>query len=117
MIQGGESGRNARPFDIAWAESLIDRCDGLGVPYFLKQLGSHVVEDGTAADLRRRPCRRLDRVARTIESPPAPRHPGAGQGLDGLNGARASSTSSLMRALPVLLYSLPALSRSPIAVL
>jgi protein gp37 len=46
VIQGGESGRNARAFDIAWAQTLINRCDELGVPLFLKQLGSHVVEDG-----------------------------------------------------------------------
>jgi protein gp37 len=46
VIQGGEAGRSARAFDIAWAESLIEQCGGRGVPYFLKQLGSHVVEDG-----------------------------------------------------------------------
>ena len=46
VIQGGESGRSARVFDIAWAESLIERCGERCVPYFLKQLGSHVIEDG-----------------------------------------------------------------------
>ena len=46
MIQGGESGRNARPFDLSWARSLISDCSLLGVPYFLKQLGSHVVSSG-----------------------------------------------------------------------
>jgi len=43
VIQGGESGRNARPFDLAWATSLIEHCESLGVPFFLKQLGSYVV--------------------------------------------------------------------------
>jgi protein gp37 len=46
VIQGGESGRGARPFNLAWALSLIEDCDRLGVPYFLKQLGSNVVESG-----------------------------------------------------------------------
>jgi protein gp37 len=46
VIQGGESGRNARSFDVAWASSLIEDCGRLGVPYFLKQLGSHVVGSG-----------------------------------------------------------------------
>jgi protein gp37 len=38
VIQGGESGRGARPFDLAWADSMIGHCHRLGVPYFLKQL-------------------------------------------------------------------------------
>lgn len=46
VIQGGESGRSARAFDLAWAESMIEECGRLGVPYFLKQLGSHVVDGG-----------------------------------------------------------------------
>lgn len=40
LICGGESGPNARPFDLAWAYSLLDQCRKAGVPYFLKQLGS-----------------------------------------------------------------------------
>lgn len=47
VIQGGESGRNARRFDVAWASSLIEDCRSLGVPYFLKQLGSHVLGPGS----------------------------------------------------------------------
>jgi protein gp37 len=46
VIQGGESGRNARQFDLAWARVLMGQCGKLGVPYCLKQLGSHVVEAG-----------------------------------------------------------------------
>ncbi|MDB5350670.1 MAG: Bacteriophage protein gp37 [Planctomycetota bacterium] len=46
VIHGGESGRGARPFDLSWARSLISQCATLGVPYFLKQLGSNVVESG-----------------------------------------------------------------------
>jgi protein gp37 len=46
VIQGGESGREARRFDLIWAHSLIERCASLGVPYFLKQLGSNVTDAG-----------------------------------------------------------------------
>jgi protein gp37 len=41
VIQGGESGPKARPFDLAWARSLRDQCRAAGVAYFLKQLGAH----------------------------------------------------------------------------
>ena len=39
VICGGESGRGARPMDLAWARILRDQCDAAGVPFFLKQLG------------------------------------------------------------------------------
>jgi protein gp37 len=39
VIVGGESGPKARPFDVAWARSIRDQCQGAGVAYFLKQLG------------------------------------------------------------------------------
>lgn len=39
VIQGGESGHDARPFDIAWARSMRDQCKAAGVKYFLKQVG------------------------------------------------------------------------------
>ena len=42
VIQGGESGRKARTFDIAWAMDLSQQCQTAGVRYFLKQLGSSV---------------------------------------------------------------------------
>lgn len=40
VICGGESGPGARPFNLAWAESLLDQCKQAGVPFFMKQLGS-----------------------------------------------------------------------------
>ncbi len=40
VIQGGESGPGARPFDLAWARLIRDQCRAAGVPYFLKQLGA-----------------------------------------------------------------------------
>ena len=46
VIQGGESGRQARPFDPAWADGLIDQCRTAPVPLFIKQLGAVVVSHG-----------------------------------------------------------------------
>lgn len=43
IIQGGESGPGARPFDLGWAYSLRDQCESAGVAYFLKQLGARPV--------------------------------------------------------------------------
>jgi protein gp37 len=40
VVIGGESGTAARPFDIAWAASLIEQCKEAGVACFMKQLGS-----------------------------------------------------------------------------
>lgn len=43
IVVGGESGARARPFDIAWARSVIEQCAAIGVRTvaFVKQLGSH----------------------------------------------------------------------------
>lgn len=46
VIQGGESGKTPTPFDVAWADDMREQCEDAGVPYFLKQLGSHVTENG-----------------------------------------------------------------------
>jgi protein gp37 len=40
IIVGGESGPGARPFDIAWAQSLIGQCRAARVACFVKQLGA-----------------------------------------------------------------------------
>ncbi len=40
VICGGESGPGARPFNLAWAESLLKQCQSAGVPFFMKQCGS-----------------------------------------------------------------------------
>jgi protein gp37 len=45
VIIGGESGDDARPFDTGWARDLIAECREAGIPCFVKQLGSHPVED------------------------------------------------------------------------
>ena len=46
VICGGESGTGARPFNLAWAESLQEQCKVAGVAFFMKQVGSHVIQDG-----------------------------------------------------------------------
>jgi hypothetical protein len=50
VICGGESGPHARPFNLAWAESLQDQCKSAGVAFFMKQLGSKPVRDIGDAD-------------------------------------------------------------------
>jgi protein gp37 len=42
VICGGESGPGARPFNLAWAESLLAQCRVAGVPFFMKQVGARV---------------------------------------------------------------------------
>ena len=44
IIVGGESGPNARPFDTAWAASIVEQCRAAGVACFVKQLGAHVIQ-------------------------------------------------------------------------
>jgi protein gp37 len=40
VVQGGESGPGARPFDLEWARSMRDECVENGIPYFFKQWGA-----------------------------------------------------------------------------
>ncbi|MEI8375530.1 MAG: DUF5131 family protein [Planctomycetota bacterium] len=42
IIQGGESGKQPRKFDIAWALEMHQNCQETSTPYFLKQLGAYV---------------------------------------------------------------------------
>ena len=39
VIVGAESGREARPCDLAWIRSITAQCQAAGVPVFIKQLG------------------------------------------------------------------------------
>jgi protein gp37 len=48
VIVGGESGPKARPFDVAWARSMVRQCESVSVPVFVKQLGSHVIDRNDA---------------------------------------------------------------------
>lgn len=40
MIVGGESGPDARPFDLAWARHVLAQGRDGDVPVFVKQMGS-----------------------------------------------------------------------------
>ena len=40
IVVGGESGPEARPFDLKWARDTIQQCKTAGVACFVKQLGS-----------------------------------------------------------------------------
>ena len=42
VIAGGESGKGARPCDVAWIRSIIEQCRAASVPVFVKQLGQVV---------------------------------------------------------------------------
>jgi protein gp37 len=54
VIQGGESGSQAMPFDVAWARLLRDQCQKAKVPYFLKQLGEKPREQDQPVELLQR---------------------------------------------------------------
>lgn len=45
VITGGESGAHARPYDTAWARSIIKQCrHGGGIAPFVKQLGAAAID-------------------------------------------------------------------------
>lgn len=44
IVVGGESGPGARPFDLAWARSVIAQCAEAGTACFVKQLGARPVD-------------------------------------------------------------------------
>lgn len=50
VIVGGESGHHARPFDVAWARSIVAQCREAGVAPFVKQLGALPQDHGTGLD-------------------------------------------------------------------
>jgi len=41
VIVGGESGKEARPMQLEWAQSIAEQCKNADVPFFMKQLGGH----------------------------------------------------------------------------
>lgn len=41
IICGGESGHKARPMAAEWARGMREQCAGVGVPFFMKQMGGH----------------------------------------------------------------------------
>lgn len=52
VIAGGESGSKDKPFDLAWARRLRDRCRKEGKAFFLKQLGAVATDGGREVPLR-----------------------------------------------------------------
>jgi protein gp37 len=72
VIVGGESGPGARPFDLAWARSIVAQCDAAGVPAFVKQLGAQPVDSAKAAV--HQPCihERKPAIRTTIYAADAP---------------------------------------------
>jgi protein gp37 len=61
VICGGESGPGARPFNLAWAESLQAQCKTAGVAFFMKQCGSYPGRWGEGALCDLGPIRMRDR--------------------------------------------------------
>jgi protein gp37 len=45
LVVGGESGPGSRPFDLAWARSVIAQCRAAHVSVFVKQLGARPVAE------------------------------------------------------------------------
>ena len=52
VVQGGESGPGARPFDLAWARSMRQQCEEAGAAYFFKQAGANVRDGGASHHLQ-----------------------------------------------------------------
>lgn len=60
VIVGGESGRGARAFDLAWARDVVAQCAKAEVPCFVKQMGANPVDpwaDTGALVLGREPAK------------------------------------------------------------
>ena len=45
VIVGGESGGQARPFDVGWAQDVVRECRAAGAAAFVKQLGAKPITD------------------------------------------------------------------------
>lgn len=51
IIVGGESGSNARPFNLQWARNTVAQCKKAGVAVFVKQLGADPYQHGPTFSL------------------------------------------------------------------
>lgn len=51
VIAGGESGRGARPCDVAWIRSIVEQCRVADVACFVKQLGAVPLYDSRPGDV------------------------------------------------------------------
>lgn len=50
VVCGGESGKDARPMDAAWASALQAQCGAAGVPYHFKQAGAVLAREWGCKD-------------------------------------------------------------------
>jgi hypothetical protein len=62
VILGGDRGREPRPFDLAWARSIVAQCQAAGVPVFVTQLGGSA-ETGSIRGVNSRDTRSSRRLA------------------------------------------------------
>lgn len=54
VVVGGESDREARPFDYAWALDIREQCVSKNVSFEFRQCGTHFIKDGKAYKLQTR---------------------------------------------------------------
>ena len=54
VVVGGESDRNARPLDYAWALSIREQCIAHKVHFVFRQCGTHFIKDGKSYTLSTR---------------------------------------------------------------
>jgi protein gp37 len=52
IIVGGESGTDARPMQVEWADQIVAQCREAGVKCFVKQLGASPTSDGYPLELK-----------------------------------------------------------------
>ena len=52
-ICGGESGKEARTFDLQWARSLYSQCQAINVSFFFKQTGAHAIDSSQLHPVQR----------------------------------------------------------------
>jgi protein gp37 len=55
IICGGESGKEARTFDLQWARTLRSQCQATGVAFFFKQTGAHAIDSSHLHSVQRSP--------------------------------------------------------------
>lgn len=70
-IIGGESGVSARPFDLAWARSLVGQCRAAGVAPFTKQLGARPCDTSALSPHHPMALRLRDRAGANLAEWPA----------------------------------------------
>ncbi len=79
VIVGGESGPKARPCHITWVRSILDQCQAVGVPCFVKQLGANVPLDATGVFQRKLRDRKGGDIAEWPEDLRVRQYPGPQQ--------------------------------------